>query len=62
VLAVIQGMVRFAEYLQAAAVLAATGAERIRKDCSQLFDAGRNAVDSTDPAYRICPSFEQLTK
>jgi hypothetical protein len=27
----------------------------------QLFESGRKAVDSTDPAYRICPTFEQLT-
>src|SRR5258708_6733466 len=60
VLAILQSMTWFAEYLQTAAVFSAPEVERIRNDCRQLFDVGRQAVDSTDPAYRICPSFEQL--
>jgi len=60
-LAILQGMVWFAEYLATAAAISAPEAERIKEDCRQLFDAGRKAVDSTDPAYRICPTFEQLT-
>ena len=55
-----QGIVRFAEYLETAAVILAPEAERIKRDCRQLFDAGRKAVDSTDPAYRVCPTLEQL--
>ena len=60
-LAIIQGMVWFAEYLGIAAAISAPEAERIKQDCRQLFEAGRTAVDSSDPAYRICPTFEQLT-
>jgi hypothetical protein len=54
-------MVWFAEYLGIATAISAAEAERIKQDCRQLFEAGRKAVDSTDPAYRICPTFEQLT-
>ena len=61
VLAIIQGMVWFAEYLEIATAISAAEAERIKQDCRQLFEAGREAVDPTDPAYRICPTFEQLT-
>ena len=61
VLAIIQGMVWFAEYLGTATALSAADAERIKQDCRQLFEAGREAVDATDPGYRICPTFEQLT-
>jgi hypothetical protein len=61
VLAILQGMVWFAEYLGIATAISAPEAERIKQDCRQLFEAGRKAVDSTDPAYRICPAFEQLT-
>ena len=61
VLAIIQGMVWFAEYLGITTALSAAEAERIKQDCRQLFEAGRKAVDSSDPAYRICPTFEQLT-
>ena len=61
VLAIIQGMVWFAEYLGIATAISGAEAERIKQDCRQLFEAGRKAVDSTDPAYRICPTFEQLT-
>jgi hypothetical protein len=61
VLAILQGMVWFAEYLGIATAIPAPEAERIKQDCRQLFEAGRKAVDSTDPAYRICPTFEQLT-
>jgi hypothetical protein len=60
-LAIIQGMVWFAEYLGTAVAISVPEVERIRKDCRQLFDAGRKAVEPTDPAYRICPTFEQLT-
>jgi hypothetical protein len=60
-LAIIQGMVWFAEYLGIATAISIPEAERIKQDCRQLFEAGRKAVDSTDPAYRICPTFEQLT-
>jgi hypothetical protein len=60
-LAILQGMVWFAEYLEIASAISAPEAERIKQDCRQLFEAGRKAVDSTDPAYRICPTFEQLT-
>ncbi|HVT28419.1 MAG TPA: hypothetical protein VHE81_10440 [Lacipirellulaceae bacterium] len=60
-LAILQGMTWFADYLQTAGALLVAEAARIRTDCRQLFDAGRKAVDSTDSAYRICPSFEQLT-
>ena len=60
-LAVIQGLVWFAEYLGIAATISVSEAERIKQDCGQLFDAGRKALESTDPAYRICPTFEQLT-
>ncbi len=59
-LGILQGMTWFADYLQTAAVLSVTETARIRTDCRQLFDAGRKAVDSTDAAYRICPTFEQL--
>jgi hypothetical protein len=61
VLAILQGMVWFAEYLGITTALSAPEAERIKQDCRELFEAGRKAVDSTDPAYRICPTFEQLT-
>jgi hypothetical protein len=61
VLAIIQGMVWFAEYLGIATAISPPEAERIKQDCRQLFEAGREAVDSSDPAYRICPTFEQLT-
>ena len=61
VLAILQGMVWFAEYLAIATAISAAEAERIKQDCRQLFEAGRKAVDSTDPAYRVCPTFEQLT-
>ena len=60
-LAIIQGMVWFAEYLGIATAISAPEAERIQLDCRQLFEAGRKVVDPTDPAYRICPTFEQLT-
>jgi len=60
-LAILQGMVWFAEYLGSATALSVPEAERIKQDCRQLFEAGRKAVDSSDPAYRICPTFEQLT-
>ena len=61
-LAIIQGMVWFAEYLEIASAISATQAKRIKNDCRQLFDAASRVVDSTDPAYRICPTFEQLTE
>jgi hypothetical protein len=60
-LAILQGMVWFAEYLEIATAISVPEAERIKQDCRQLFEAGRKAVDSCDPAYRICPTFEQLT-
>jgi SEC-C motif len=60
VLAILQSMVWFAEYLRTAAAITAPEAERITEDCRQLFEAGREAVDSTDAAYRICSTFEQL--
>jgi hypothetical protein len=59
--ACLQGMVWFAEYLGISTALSAPEAERIKQDCRGLFEAGRKAMDSTDPAYRICPTFEQLT-
>ena len=62
VLAILQGMVWLAEYLGIANAISAQEAERIKEDCRGLFEAGRKAVDSTDPAYRICPTFEQLTE
>ena len=59
--ACLQGMVWFAEYLGITTALSVPEAERIKQDCRELFEVGRKAVDSTDPAYRICPTFEQLT-
>jgi len=61
VLAILQVMVWLAEYLAIATAISAPEAERIKQDCRQLFEAGRKAVDPTDPAYRICPTFDQLT-
>jgi hypothetical protein len=60
VLASLQCMAAFAHYLATATVISLAEVERIKEDCRQLFDAGRKAVDSTDPAYRICPTFEAL--
>jgi hypothetical protein len=61
-LAIIQGMVWLAEYLAIATAISAQEAERIKRDCQQLFEEGRKVVDATDPAYRSCPTFEQLTR
>lgn len=59
-LGALQALVWFAEYSQAAQILSVTERERITGDCRQLFETGRNAVESTDPAYRICREFDQL--
>ncbi|HYG33591.1 MAG TPA: SEC-C metal-binding domain-containing protein [Clostridia bacterium] len=59
-LGALQTLVWFGEYAQAAQILPTTVYERLTGDCRQLFETGRNAVESTDPAYRIFPQFDQL--
>ena len=60
VLAAIQSLVWFADYLLMAEVLSGPAVARVKEDGRRIFEAGRQAVDSTDPAYRFCPTFEQL--
>lgn len=59
-LGVLQALVWFGEYAQAAQLLPVTERERLTRECRQLFETGRKAVEATDPAYRICPEFDLL--
>jgi hypothetical protein len=59
-LGALQALVWFGEYVQAAQLLTLPERERLTRECRQLFEAGRKAVDATDPAYRLCPEFDQL--
>jgi len=59
-LAILQGVVWFAEFLASAAAIPESEIKRIKADCRSLFEVGRKAVESLDPAYRLYPTFEQL--
>ena len=59
-LAILQGTVWFAEYLGSSGIVPSVEGSRVRKECEELFETGRKAVDASDPAYRICPTFERL--
>ena len=59
-LAILQTMVWFADYLRKAGRIDMAEFDRIKNDCRALFETGRGAVDCTQPAYRLCPTFEGL--
>jgi hypothetical protein len=60
VLTCLQMAVWFAEYLGAADVMPPGEPERVKRDCRRFFESARKSVESTDPAYRLCPTFERL--
>jgi len=61
-LATIQSIVWFAEYLGAVGAFALSEVDRVRADCGEIFELGRKSLDSTDPACRICPTFDRLIR
>jgi hypothetical protein len=40
--------------------LSAAEAGRLQSACAQLYETLRGAVDVTDPAFRLCPTYEAL--
>jgi hypothetical protein len=61
VLSMIQALFWFGEYLCHAGVLPPPERDQLRARCEALYEKGRGAVEATDVAYRICPSFQALT-
>lgn len=59
-LAILQTIVWFAEYLGALGAFPPSEVDRVRADCGQLFELGRKAIDPVDPPYRMFPTFERL--
>ncbi len=56
----LQMLAWFVDYLKAAGGISETKRRQVRDLARSLFDQARRSVDSTDPAYRLCPVFEQL--
>lgn len=56
----LQAAAWFAEYLPVTDIFPEAGRQAIITTCSRLFEKTRKTVDSTDPAYRLSPTFERL--
>jgi hypothetical protein len=61
-LAMIQSILWFSEYLKSAGKLSAPNFEQMQLATRRFYDTGRNLVDPCDPAYRIYPTFERLVR
>lgn len=56
----LQMLAWFADYLKVAGGISETQRRQVRDLSRSLFERARRCVDSTDPAYRLCPTVEQL--
>jgi hypothetical protein len=50
----------FTEYLMAHGGLTAADASSLQSGCARLFETLRGAVDATDPAFSLCPTYDAL--
>ncbi len=60
--ATLQAAVFFADFMEAIQTWNADKAEHVRRGCAELFPTIAPAVDATQPAVRLYPTFETLRK